>query len=127
MTTAPTVPEAASAICCAATRVSKLVLFHFPCRCSVTTRIFIAGLRKPVTPFHPARNQGSQLMPQLGCPFGGDPLGEPRRLASVGHSPKAPPRTQITRASNFSFSTSFEATSFGVPVRNSVFFVFDGT
>ena len=34
---------------------------------------------------------------------------------------------QITRASNFNFSTSFEATSLGVPVRNSVFFVFVGT
>ena len=27
-------------------------------------------------------------MHQLGCPFGGDPLGEPRRLASERHSPK---------------------------------------
>ena len=34
---------------------------------------------------------------------------------------------QITRASYFSFSTSLAATSFGVPVRNSVFFVFVGT
>src|SRR5579859_3035366 len=34
---------------------------------------------------------------------------------------------QITLASNFSFSTSFAAISLGVPVRNSVFFVFTGT
>ncbi len=34
---------------------------------------------------------------------------------------------QITRASNFSFSTNLAATSFGVPVRNSVFLVFVGT
>src|SRR4029077_6605447 len=34
---------------------------------------------------------------------------------------------QITRASNLSFSTSLVATSFGVPVRNSVFLVFVGT
>jgi len=34
---------------------------------------------------------------------------------------------QITLASNFSFSTSFAATSFGVPVKYSVFFVFVGT
>src|SRR5262249_49183211 len=33
----------------------------------------------------------------------------------------------ITRASNFSFSTSFAAASFGVPDKNSVFFVFVGT
>src|SRR6516165_9481562 len=34
---------------------------------------------------------------------------------------------QITRASNLSFSTSFGAISLGLPVRNSVFFVFVGT
>src|SRR5208282_1723433 len=34
---------------------------------------------------------------------------------------------QITRASNFSFSTSLAAISLGVPVRNSVFLVFVGT
>src|SRR6202035_5915714 len=33
-----------AAICCAATSVSKLVLFHLPWRCSVITRIFIYGL-----------------------------------------------------------------------------------
>ena len=34
---------------------------------------------------------------------------------------------QITRASNFSFSTNLAATSLGVPVKNSVFFVLVGT
>src|SRR5262249_20190366 len=34
---------------------------------------------------------------------------------------------QITLASNFSFSTSFVAASFGVPVKNSVCFVLVGT
>src|ERR1700688_2112513 len=33
-----------AAICCAATSVSKLVLFHLPWRCSVITRIFIYDL-----------------------------------------------------------------------------------
>src|ERR1700716_1880158 len=33
-----------AAICCAATSVSKLVLFHLPWRCSVITRIFIYRL-----------------------------------------------------------------------------------
>src|ERR1700719_1923609 len=31
------------AICCAAASVSKLVLFHFPCRCSAMTRIFMSN------------------------------------------------------------------------------------
>src|SRR6266478_2954159 len=35
------------ALCCAAASVSKLALFHFPCRCSVTTRIFISFPRPP--------------------------------------------------------------------------------
>ena len=44
ITTALIVPDDAAPICCAATSVSKLVPFHFPCRCSVTTRIFMTHL-----------------------------------------------------------------------------------
>src|SRR5258708_31858371 len=31
------------ALCCAAASVSKLVLFHFPCRCSAMTMIFMSN------------------------------------------------------------------------------------
>src|SRR6266487_1228565 len=49
MTSAVTVLDVSLAICCAAARVSKLALFHFPCRCSVMTRIFISfPSRSPV-------------------------------------------------------------------------------
>src|SRR5215469_13137277 len=41
MTSALTALEVSLAICCAATSVSKLALFHLPWRCSVTTRIFM--------------------------------------------------------------------------------------
>src|SRR5216683_3999183 len=43
ITNALTVLEVSLAICCAAASVSKLVLFHFPCRCSAMTRIFISN------------------------------------------------------------------------------------
>src|SRR5215469_15128 len=41
MTSALTALAVSLAICCAATSVSKLALFHLPWRCSVTTRIFM--------------------------------------------------------------------------------------
>src|SRR5216684_4395814 len=44
ITNALTVLEVSFAICCAAASVSKLVLFHFPCRCSAMTRIFMCNL-----------------------------------------------------------------------------------
>src|SRR5216683_1686202 len=47
MTSAVTALDVSLAICCAAVSVSKLALFHFPCRCSVTTRIFISFPRPP--------------------------------------------------------------------------------
>ena len=49
------------------------------------------------------------------------------RMTSKKTGDKTLALCQITLASNFSFSTSFVATSLGVPVRNSVFFVFVGT
>src|ERR1700675_3411537 len=61
MTTPLTAPEVAAAICCAATSVSKLVLFHFPCRCSVMTSIFMSD--------HPRFEL--QLLYQLGGHFFG--------------------------------------------------------
>src|SRR6266404_699992 len=41
-TNALSVLEVSFAICCAAAKVSKLALFHFPCRCSAMTRIFMS-------------------------------------------------------------------------------------
>src|SRR6266849_7279332 len=43
ITNALTVLEVSFAICCAAAKVSKLALFHFPCRCSAMTRIFTSN------------------------------------------------------------------------------------
>ena len=92
MTTAETVLLVSFAMCWAAARVSKLVLFHLFWRCSVMTSIFtVTSLQQ---------------------------------FKTAGGTPALP---QMTRASNFNFSTSFVAASFGVPVRNSVFFVFVGT
>src|SRR6267143_59722 len=47
ITSALTALDVSLEICCAAANVSKLALFHLPCRCSVTTRIFIACLFYP--------------------------------------------------------------------------------
>src|SRR6266478_5498690 len=43
ITNALTVLEVSFAICCAAAKVSKLALFHFPCRCSAITRVFMSN------------------------------------------------------------------------------------
>src|SRR5216683_796300 len=60
MTSAVTALDVSLAICCAAASVSKLALFHFPCRCSVMTRIFISFPRPPKEREIPrfARNDG---------------------------------------------------------------------
>src|SRR6266436_1618722 len=57
ITNALTVLEVSFAICCAADKVSKLALFHFPCRCSAMTRIFTSN--------HPRLKP--QLLHQLCC------------------------------------------------------------
>src|SRR4029077_8637231 len=81
MITALTVSEVTEAICCAATRVSKLALFHFPCRCSVTTSIFMIPVSRKASPLipsrkapvcHPERSQGSQLPNYLDHAFSRD-------------------------------------------------------
>src|SRR5262249_20582413 len=48
-------------------------------------------------------------------------------MIAVFGSSAAAGRRYKTRASNLSFSTSFAAASFGVPLRNSVFFALCGT
>src|SRR5690348_16888698 len=60
ITKAEIVLEVAFAICCAATSVSKLVLFHFPCRSSVMTKIFIASILGDSQNPHPGRGELQQ-------------------------------------------------------------------
>src|SRR5260370_7131454 len=60
MTSAVTALDVSLPICCVAASVSKLALSHFPCRCSVMTRIFISFPRPPKEREIPrfARNDG---------------------------------------------------------------------